>query len=371
MRWGLWLVLPVLSAWSPMALADRLWLWGEDAPYACEVQGHTPQHLTVQRDGEPVTLAWTRVRALEHDQPEATEAALRAGQDATLAAARLARGDAPGAMAVLAPHQDRYLGQHGPVSEAIASTLTRAALGRQDIAMGVRGWLAWVGAGEGIPGPSDQAGPSTMDPESGLIPILPPVFTPDQGVAVVGLLTLAARQMPEGSRQRTLADLYLAAARAATPPGPEVGAAPLTDARRVELLRQHPRDEGVMLVLDVVMAQAGDPAAQQAARLRLRDRMQRGGTTWAKAWAGLALGRSLAREADSRSRRLGAVESLDTAIRYGTQWPELGGLALADAAAHALASGDTRASTVLLDELKARYPGHAAEPTARKDDPPT
>lgn len=80
--------------------------------------------------------------------------------------------------------------------------------------------------------------------------------------------------------------------------------------------------------------------------------------SWMEAWLRMGLGRSLIRETDSSTRLRGVIELLHLPARFGTDQPNLAGIALADAAVTMLEIGDTDAAVTLKVELIARYPTH-------------
>jgi hypothetical protein len=80
--------------------------------------------------------------------------------------------------------------------------------------------------------------------------------------------------------------------------------------------------------------------------------------SWMEAWCRIGLGRSLIREEESGARLRGVIELLHLPARFGTEHPNLAGVALADAAVTMAELGDVEAARSLKDELIAKFPNH-------------
>ncbi|MCC5822671.1 MAG: hypothetical protein LAT64_03765 [Phycisphaerales bacterium] len=227
---------------------------------------------------------------------------------------RLARGDASGALQLLEPLAGEYLYEHGPTSGAVASGLAAARMLRGDRPGGVLAWLAWR---------DHAAGPdrSWIDGETGLMPGLPPVWTQRSARAFLASLPEASEHGLSTEQASALAGLYIAAARRAA--GQDDDGLPL--AAPPPRLRADP---GVRLVWDIVRAQCEEDAESRAsARDRLRQRVGSGRLGWYEAWARLAVGASMLREADTVIADAGAAELIGVVLTHQESGPGLASLA--------------------------------------------
>lgn len=218
---------------------------------------------------------------------------------------RLGRGDFAGAGTIIEPLSTEHLSLRGPTSGAIASSLTMVRVLRSDPAGAAVAWLAWR---------SSPAGPARawIDPETGLCPSLPPVWSEPQArdflaedLAGLGL------EQPAGM----LAALYANAAHAAL--GGEAEPAPDADSRSKS-------DPGVRLVVEILRAQTEtDPTSLAAARDALRRRVRAGGPPWQDAWCRLGLGVSALREDDRLEADAGAGELVAVLLEHRLTAPGL------------------------------------------------
>ncbi|MBL8964483.1 MAG: hypothetical protein KF787_09085 [Phycisphaeraceae bacterium] len=303
-------------------------------------------------------IPWNLVRRV--DGPHADQAAefLRAGDDLWRSLGRIARGDLPSAESLLESISGESVTTPGPTAQIVWLALARCRLERGAHTAATAAWLEWLA----VRTPDDPLIESTPLPwashaapdQTGLVPHLPPIWVNVPSVAVAAgehtrpwSAGFADRDDDAGRLAETLRGWYVQAARGAcdlpTGPWPEP-----TD---------HP---GVALVSAVVLAQHGDEGERHSAREQLRSLLGRGAAPWIESWCRVALGRSLLRESDAETRRLGVVELLHVPARLESAVPYLTGIALADAAAGLRMLGDHRGATTLRDELIRRYSGHPA-----------
>jgi hypothetical protein len=193
--------------------------------------------------------------------------------------------------------------------------------------------------------------PPVADEETGLVPRLPPIWTPGPALSALAASTDWSSLKAAGGAAGALGELYEIAAKF------EAG-------EKVEIGPARPEPVGVRLVYDVVAARCGSADERAAARERLRVRIAPAGRKaatpppWVEAWCRVALGRSLVREEAETERLLGVVELLHIPARFADEWPELAGLALGEAAVALAAAKDEAGASALKTELTTRFPRH-------------
>lgn len=303
-------------------------------------------------------LGWDRV--LSVSGPMAGEAAPfeATGEALWRARTRLERGDAAAAEPIFERLLPELTGVGGPMPEVAAEGLLRCRLRRGAQVAAIEPWLAWLDArGAAVVDgarPFDeewaaQAGlDSIMDPATGLIPALPPIWLdwPAVRVYAVSVAPGAGTEGSAGGKAAALARLYRHSARfeaGAGEPVPAVAAA---------------GDPGVALVLDIVQARAGGESDRASARDRLAKRLAGERDSWVEAWCRAGIGRSLILESDPETRRLGIVQLVHLPARFSRTHPYLAGLCLTEASAALADLGDRVGAASLRRELLDNYPEH-------------
>lgn len=306
---------------------------------------------------DSVLWGWHQVKSVGGAFASAAAPLASRGDEAWRGLSRLERGDVVAAEPVLERMFTEYQTRTGPTACAIDAGLARCRISRGALTAAVVPWLAWRRAqAVATPPRFDRAEAvwgDLLDPASGLVPGLPPIF-PDtpatRALARAGLGEASPGASVPDDLARTLARLYAVAAQfeSGTP-----GVAP--DPRTADL--------GVRLVFDVVRARVGDDATRADARKSLAERVKPNAPalgTWQESWVRVGLGRSLVREADPELKRQGVLQLLELPARNRSTDSYLTGVALADAAAALEALGDHAGATVLARELIDRYPDHPA-----------
>ena len=279
-----------------------------------QVAGFTTQGVELRPDFEAGgipdrrLIPWVEVLEIEGGWGDAE--AFRGIADAVhRAEQRLARGDLTGVLEALGPIAGDYLADRGPTSGAIGSALILARALRNDPDGGVRAWLAWR---ESPQGPIR----AWIDEETGLVPALPPIWTP---TAARELLSEPPSFPSQDGHAGELSRLYILAARSSLGEHGEVLVPPETRLRA---------DPGVRLVWEMVRAQAEpERASRLAARDSLRRRVRQTTPDWQRAWIHLGVGVSMLREADRIESDAGAAELLQVVLGHQHTAPHLSDLA--------------------------------------------
>jgi hypothetical protein len=376
--------LAVLAAVGAMGLGQVSLRGGEPAPAGAVVrvdaagvwiggEGTGPQGPA------KMVIGWDRVKSLGTEAGGKAGPWLDLGERAWRGRTRVERGDFIAAEAVLEPLFESMRGQAGATAAVVDEALLRCRLRRGAHVGAIEPWLALIAAGDADRTPrlhADWAGDAglapVMDPATGLVAALPPIFLSwpsvdalarSPGVDVAGGNTKTA----------SLASLYVAAARFEAGIPVEVPSVPAGD-------------PGVALVAEIVRSRIGDPAQREAARKQLQERLRvaghaaaggggaggggaggggaGGGTAagamapWMEAWCRAALGRSLLREDAPEQQRLGVVELLHIPARFAAAHPYLAGVALAEASVQLRRMGDSAGADILAQELQSVYPSH-------------
>ncbi len=328
---------------APAAWAQPLMLRRAEPAPAGTVVELTPEGVVV--DGEtaaPVIVAWDRVLRIEGEQGDSDWR--DTGDEVWRAWARLERGDALAAEPLFEDVLRAREGAQGPTTARAAEGLLRCRLDRGARTLALEAWLAWQHAAAPAPGPQPyqrraggQWGP-VEDPRYALVTDLPPIWGDDDAVRA-----FASAPLPQEwtGRAGELAALYHAAACFAT--GLDADLPPRPSA-----------DRGAALVWDLVAAQSDDRGARTQAIVALEQVIEREQEGWVQAWAHVAIGRGLARDATPERRQLGALHLLRVPAQFEAIAPSLAALALRDAAGIMEQMGDTEGAGVLRAELTAR-----------------
>lgn len=337
------------AAWAD---EPALTLRGRETPPPGVIVAVSSDGVAVRDGGaSPVVVPWDKVLVVRGEHGATAEAYMPMADRAWRARVRLERGDIPGAEPLFEELFESMHENRGPTGERIAFGLLRCRIERNSQSLAVVPWVSYLRAREGI-GLSavrdDALVGGVLDSETGLVADLPPMWVPGPAVRVLATGGSLSARAPYSTRAEAYAALYLHAARSAS--GVES-----------ELPAVTSREPGVEFVRQVVIATtATESAARDAARLALAPSMDAGAPAWQQAWARLAVGRSLLKEADDGPRRLGVVELLTVPASFERELPYLAGIALADAAVALESLGDPGGAARLRAELFSRFAGHPA-----------
>jgi hypothetical protein len=335
------------------AAEGRAKLRGKDAGFVAGVASVDAAGVhTISGDGTGKVIAWHKVVGVDGPLAEDAKSYLAHGDELWRALARLERGDIPAAEVLLESLTGELTTTPGPTAEAIWQGLLRCRLDRGAQTGAAAAWLAWRSVRTGLESTEQVASEFSdrVPTPTGLVPAIPPVWVNVPSVAVLASSGAEQWKLDAKSTDSSiglLAQWYLRAAR---------GAAEREGGEWPEVSS----DQDVVLVAAMVKAQYGDDKERHAAREELRGIISARTEGWIEAWARVAIGRSLLKENDVETRRLGVVELLHVPSRLESAVPYLTGVALADSAAGLRKLGDTQGATVLRDELLRRYAGHPA-----------
>jgi hypothetical protein len=322
--------------------------------------------------GPPRLVSWDRVRSVQAAGVNADRFAVFMDK-LWRARTRVERSDFTAAAPLLDDLYQVYGAEDGPSAAVVAECMIRCRLARGAQGAATSSWLRWsslmdrrAAAGEKAPagakpvwigGSTDL--PPIVDPGTRLAPAIPPIWTPGAGTQAAAASTEWQTIQARGGMAGELAVMYEKAARF------EAG---LDD--EISLPGQASTDPAVGIVRDIVLGRAGDAKAREAARASIEQRLSRAAhpeigkvkvapmPAWLEAWLRMGLGQSFIRESDEHLRMRGVIELLHVPARFGSEQPNLAGIALADAAVVMAGAGDADAASALKSELLARYPGH-------------
>ncbi|MEM0983184.1 MAG: hypothetical protein AAGI17_04445 [Planctomycetota bacterium] len=301
-------------------------------------------------------IAWDRVRTVigpladEFEQRYKIEA-----RDVWRAASRLERGDTAGAEPLFERLFEIYSDGVGPTSALIAEGLMRCRLGRGAVAPAIEAWTALLSAcgNDTVEASRDRYEMrAILDPETGLVPTLSPVFRESPTLEALAQLD----QSGIVGEPAAIMKWYRAAALH------ELGRPTGLTSLLLELPERP--DPGLDLVSSMVRARIDGPSGRAEARERLVRLLVRARsseeTAWMVAWCHAGIGRSLIEEEDAGLRRLGVSRLVLTHVTSAEVAPLLAGTALADAADVLESDGDAEGAGALRELLDARYPSHPA-----------
>ncbi len=362
------LVLLLLSASAGNAQTESaLTLRGGATPpdgevIECSVEGVTVTSPVIGS----VIVGWDRVRSVSGEHADEAGAFAETADLAWRAVSRLQRGDIPAAEPIFEGLFVTYRDRTGPTAAAVCGGLLRCRLERGAHTLAIDAWLSWMHASSVDAGPvwyessADISAPGLLtDPETGLLPELPPIWLDLPAVRVFGDTPSPAATF--GDRERALSDLYRHAARA------QRGA-------REPMPRLTNPDPAVRLVWDIVAAQSRSAPERATGRKAVEFRLRKEPVGWLDAWLRTARGRSLLLEEEADQRQRGVIELLRVRIMHERDSAYLAGLALADAAVALRSLGDEAAATLLYRELRDLFPDHPAtgwDPIMLWDDSPS
>lgn len=332
---------------GPGTACAQVELRGQATPLAADVVDVSIDGVQVRNAaGETFIVGWDRVRRVRGDfAGDADRYAVEADR-AWRARARLLRGDAVAAEPLYEELFLTYEGRRGPTAAAVAEGLLRCRLRRGVQASAVGPWLALLRAG-GVDQPAIAEVQTVVDRQTGLAPMLPPIWLSGPPVEALAREGAGSEQGP-GDRVAALRAWYVHAAAF------ESGSTGSTPALPASM------DSGLMLVSRVVLARTGNVAERTAARQWLNDQAARSPETWEEAWCRAAIGRSLVLESAEDERRLGVISLLHVPARFEREQPFLAGVCLAEAAQALRGLGDEAGGRRLMQELSERFPGHPA-----------
>lgn len=308
-----------------------------------------------------MVIPWDRIASVDGREDAAPY--LGIAEDAWRARTRIERGDFISAEPLLEKLFAQYRGQTGATAAIVAEGLLRCRLRRGAHVLAIEPWLTLLGATSGPHTAvlheawAAEAGlPTVLDPATGLIPALPPMWLSWPSVDSYAKRTEPANPAanpaagPADARAALLGQIYYQAARF------EAGL-PAT------LSELATNDPGVNIAWQVVQSRIGTPEQREAARKLLRERLRRTSAQtapppWLEAWVHAAIGRSLIREESSDQKQAGIIELLNIPARFSRTHPYLTGLALAESSASLRALGDHEGADLLAQELAASYPTH-------------
>ncbi|MEM1185570.1 MAG: hypothetical protein AAGI53_11310 [Planctomycetota bacterium] len=341
------------TAWSQTSVV----LWSGQ-PLEGDIAGMSHGGLLVERDGLQSVVGWDAVRSVDGDLASPAQPFVAAGRLAWRARTRLERGDAFAAEPLLEPLMAEFAGHRGPTPALIAEGVLRCRLRRGALTSAIPAWLMLLDADRR----ADRSAPlipslnPVVDPQTGLVPALPPLWIDDAGVTAFAAQRVS---LPSGDeRAGVLAELYIASARLST--GLAIEDSLLTDAER-----RSADDPGLRLAWAVVASQLPAGRARDRALTELEQVIANSGVpdqepAWTEAWARAALGSTLVRAIDPDTRRLGVIHLLHVPARFGAEASYLAGLCLARAAETVRDLGDARGADALEAELASEYSGHPA-----------
>lgn len=350
--------------------------------------GFTPQgvvtsvHLaagTVER-----VIPWDMVRAV--GGPRAAEAApfMELADKSWRARSRWLRGDYTMAEPLLAELFEAKSNEQGPLTLHIAEGLLRCRLVRADQTGAVLPWLTSLrmqGTDAGLPADADprarrgssavseaaKALSAVVDPETGLCPALPPIWTNTEDTAALALSLSeilrdgASAETPHAVRELTRLYARSAALDSQSSIADAAGDKANQSASASDEI-DGPGSAGVKLVSLIVRSRDPDPAVRRAAQSRLASGLSADADTWKEAWRRAALGRSLLMETEEAARSDGLVHLLHLPARFKPTQPYLSGIAVIEASTELKRRGvgGASAATRLIADLKLEEPFHPA-----------
>lgn len=328
--------------------AGQVELRGSPGPLEAEVLGVSIDGVEIAGEApgaRAVTIGWHRVRRVGGEWEHAADAFSEYAMDLWRASFRLDRGDLLGAEPLFEAHFPAYEQYAGITSAVVGEGLLACRLGRGARIDAIRPWLMLLRTTE----PMGPLGTGLVDPEIGLVPGLPPIWSGVEGLQGAAIrpdpLTNGVKPGAIAERAATLAEWYehgLARHRG------EQSTMPQPDGT----------DPAVMLVASVVLATDPDPEVRENARAELRRIIGARGGEWPEAWCRAAIGASLVRERDRTQRLAGVVSLLHVPSRFGATQRHLAGVCLAEASVTLASLGDAYGASRLARELETRYPGH-------------
>jgi hypothetical protein len=344
---------------SAQPASEVLVLWGDREPPRGTVTGVDLQGVqVVTGDGVGTVLGWDVVREVVGERAGAFERIREEARAVWRASVRLEREDRVNAEPVLEELFESLAWTRGPTSSFVSRGLLTCRLARGARGAAVAPWLsALVSEGWSAGRASESGGDDLIDPGTGLAPGLAPVWLRGDAAHRMATASLdAAADTDSTGRTQLLATLYQESARFELSPGEGAERrAAIGDAIHAAD-REVLEEDGVSLVLEIVLARVGGEEQRVASRAALRDRLDGRLPGWKEAWVRAGLGRSLVREPDPETRRRGVIQLLHIPARLAPEAPGLASLALAESVITLRAIGSSGESELLRRELLERFP---------------
>lgn len=379
---GWWLAAVALGGAGAADAAAQVEVRGQAEPLGTAVVKVDLRGVEVQSDGAgggTKLVSWDRVRRIVGEKAGEGAAYADLADSVFRARTRLERGDLRGAEPLLERCYAKQTGLAGPTGAVLAEGVLRLRLARGAQAMAVAPWLDWLDLRYKAGTKEQQSWvggrislPEVIDPATGLVGRIPPVFSMVDNAAGVRLLSEAStwtRFEHADDAVRDIVAIYRAAASFEVNPGGGVAVPTIKTT-----------EDHVVMMLEMVRARIGSPTERRDARGRLAIRLATVnlaasedaateaanpgsgaapsgsiGAAWMEAWLRAAIGRSLLRESGPTEMRQGVVEMLHVPARLADAAPELARLALAEAADALARMGDDAASATLRDEMRKRF----------------
>jgi len=368
-----------IGATPRVACADTIERRGLEPALRGKVEGVDEDGVRFRSDlGATQVIPWDRVRSVESGSFKTiVTSQMAVAEQLWRARSRAERGDTEQAEPLLERLFTTYRGRTSETALVVAEGLLRCRLARADQALAVLPWLEVVRLRRAEIQTSSYASlPPVIDRESGLAPLLPPVFVDDPASQRIREELRRISTAPgTDDTVAQLAGLYALAmplaAEGTLPESPTLPAMadppPAAAGRSV--------DPATALVRLVLAAQQIEPTTRDAARRRIDELLAAatpaaaasagGGSDellspriWSDAWLRFFGGCSRLREPDTALRRRGVVELLHVPARDARRLPFLSGAALWLAAAAVGRDGDGQSSAVLRRELDLEFPAH-------------
>lgn len=359
--------------------ADTIERRGREPALRGKVEGVDEDGVRFRSElGATQVIPWDRVRSVDSGSFETiVRSQMAVAEQLWRARSRVERGDTEQAEPLLERLFTTYQGRTSETALVVAEGLLRCRLARADQALAVLPWIEVLRLRRGGIETSSYASlPPVIDPETGLAPLLPPVFMDDPSSQRIREELRRISTAPgTDPAVAELAGLYALAmplaANGALPVSPSLPA--LTEPVSGKAAR--PEDPAAALVRLVLAAQQSDQPTREAARQRIDQLLATaapsggaGGSgasgtavlsqAWSDAWLRFFGGSSRLRDSDGGMRRRGVVELLHVPARDARQLPFLSGVALWLAASAVERDGDAGSSAVLRRELDIEFPAH-------------
>ena len=338
----------VLGAlFSQSALGQHSIVLSDGTEFSGEFQNIDPEGVTIDRDGAAEQIGWHDVYRLSAPIPGDWSELPDQVRRGVL---RVQRGDYVAAEPLLEAAHARLQATSGPTSIVVAEALLRCRVARGAVADAVEPMLVLrteserLGRAESAPG---------FDARFLLHPSVPPFWVPGQGPDA------SAWSSVTGGEAGDMGAWYEVASRTTNGfPMP----APAADS---------PDEFGLRFLADIVGAWTLSPETRARHRARLETLLDSDIPSWARAWARLAIGRSLLLDPDEQSQRLGLLSHLRVPAEHGRDEPYVAGLALAEAADAAERFGWDDEADAIKSLFWSEYTDHPAadwltKPVARR-----